>query len=142
MCGDVCMTVSGLSVLSFLLQVSPQLREVFITFEQLLSNPTGCVSQMALVAQLLGERRVCKLTVQLTRDNILGLPYVVYCLEQEAVADALENIKAMVCECQVKPFSVTLPSLTPLLSCPVHSACGLSVGTGRGVSLWCAMPWL
>ena len=70
--------------------------EVLNLFENQLANPASSVPQMALIAQLLGERRVCKLTVLLGRDNIFDMPCMIYCLEQEAIADALEMIRAMV----------------------------------------------
>lgn len=78
------------------LQVSPRFMEVLNLFEDQLANPAGCVAQMALIAQLLGERRVCKLNVQLMSYNLFDTPCMIYCLEQEAIGAALEKIRPMV----------------------------------------------
>ena len=72
------------------------LSRVFEQFQQLLSNPVRCTNQMAQVASLLGGCRICKLTIQLTDQNLLGRPCMVYCLEQETIGDVLQTIKPMV----------------------------------------------
>ena len=51
---------------------------------------------MLQIANLLGGRRICKLTTQLTMDDLF-LPYLVYCLEHEPIGDALDCIRQMVC---------------------------------------------
>ena len=82
--------------LCFIVQVSQSLSGVFEQFQQLLSNPVRCTNQMAQVASLFGGRRICKLAIQLTDQNLLGRPCMVYCLEQETITDALQMIRPMV----------------------------------------------
>lgn len=74
------------------LQISAKLTETFSTFEQLLSNHSRCIPQMPVIARLLGERRICKLTVEMSLGH-----YTVYCLEQELLAEALAIIIPTVC---------------------------------------------
>ncbi len=68
-------------------QISPHLSTVFQTFETLFKNPANCVSNMAYVARLFGERRICKLVVQ--QCIPMAFEYTVYCAEHETVSAAV-----------------------------------------------------
>ena len=62
-----------------------------LTFEQLTSIPSECVRQMAVVARVLGERRICKLQVNLT-----SMQCTVYAVEHEPVSSSLEVLGKVV----------------------------------------------
>ena len=67
----------------------------------------GMVSQMIEVARVLGEKRLCKLAIACPGGTV-----EVYCLEQEKLMDALQQVKVqhcvvlqkMVCWCIIYDF--------------------------------------
>ncbi len=78
------------------MQTSPGAQQMFTAFESLLANPS-CSSKMAELARALGEKRMCKLEVDMET-----LPVDIYCLEQEALQSALQPLRSIVsCVCVV-----------------------------------------
>ena len=63
---------------------------MLIAFECLLTDPSRG-SKMAELARTLGEKRMCKLEVDLET-----LPVDIYCLEQEALQSALQPLRGIV----------------------------------------------
>ncbi len=70
------------------------MKTIFNTFEELLKNSDRCVSNMAFVARVLGERRICKLQATL----VVGAPlqYTIYCAEHETISDSLGALVGVV----------------------------------------------
>jgi len=60
------------------------------SFEKLLSDPTS-VYRVAELARMFGERRLCKLEVE-----IMSLLHSTYCIEHEKLGDVLSHFKEMV----------------------------------------------
>ena len=73
-----------------LLQVSPSVQNLLALFESLLVDP-GSGSRMAEIARTLGEKRMCKLEIEL-----LTLPVTIYSIEHEALHEALHHLQSMV----------------------------------------------
>lgn len=69
---------------------------MFAAFESLLTGP-GCWSKMAELARSLGEKRMCKLEIELET-----LPVDIYCLEQEPLQSALQPLRSIVSACTIK----------------------------------------
>lgn len=86
-------TVASLTVtLSPLIpsQVSPGVKQLVESFNSLVADPTS-VYRMAELARTLGERRLCKLEVEL-----MTLCHYVYCVEHEPLRQVLAHITSMV----------------------------------------------
>lgn len=60
------------------------------SFETLMADPSS-VYRMAELARTLGERRLCKLEVEL-----MTLTHYVYCIEHERLASVLSHVTSMV----------------------------------------------
>lgn len=73
-----------------LLQISPGVTSLLRSFEKLLIDPTS-VFRMAELARMLGERRLCKLQV-----DIMSLVHTTYCIEHEKLEDVLRHFREMV----------------------------------------------
>lgn len=73
-----------------LLQVSPSVQSLLALFESLLVDPSSG-SRMAEIARTLGEKRMCKLEIEL-----LTLPVTIYSIEHEALQEALHHLQSMV----------------------------------------------
>lgn len=67
------------------------MNQILVTFEQLTAMPSECVRQMAVLARVLGERRICKLQVNLT-----SMQCNVYAVEHEPVSSALQVLGKVV----------------------------------------------
>ena len=74
-------------------QVSPGVKHLTKSFESLVMEPSS-VYRMAELARTLGERRLCKLEVEL-----MTLTHFVYCTEHEPLQGVLENVTSMVSGC-------------------------------------------
>ncbi len=72
-------------------QVSPGVKQLVESFDRLVRDPT-CVYSVAGLARILGERRLCKLEVEL-----MTLCHYVYCVEHEPLQTVLSHITSMVC---------------------------------------------
>ena len=70
-------------------QVSPALRNSLLSFESVLSD-TSSSCRVAEAARILGEKRVCKVDVD------LALSVVFYCLEREELQTALRELSHIV----------------------------------------------
>ena len=73
-----------------MLQCSAELKRALSLFEKLLNNPDS-YCQLADGARILGEKRVCRIDVDIHFDS-----YVLYCLEGEKLSTALQKIFEMV----------------------------------------------
>ncbi|XP_019857707.1 PREDICTED: uncharacterized protein LOC100631641 [Amphimedon queenslandica] len=73
--------------------VSPQLEEVLRSFGNLLNSP-NCVSQVDILARILGQRRVCKM--QATVHGLNSPECTVYSVEHEPVSQSLGVLKPYV----------------------------------------------
>ncbi len=80
-----------LIIASFLTQPSPGLVKLLgKRFEDILSRPSSG-SRMAEIARNFGERRMCKIEV-----DVLSLDTVIYCLEHETLQRALSPLENVV----------------------------------------------
>lgn len=70
------------------------MRVIFKTFEDILQYPENCVSNMAYVARVLGNRRICQLRVSLMIGA--SIEYDIFCAEHEKLSAALEAVTPMV----------------------------------------------
>ena len=66
------------------------MKQLVQSFEVLVSDPTS-VYRMAELARTLGERRLCKLEVEL-----MSLTHYVYCIEYEPLGEVLSHVTSMV----------------------------------------------
>ena len=71
-------------------QVSPGVKQLVDSFNSLVADPTS-VYRMAELARTLGERRLCRLEVEL-----MTLTHYVYCVEHEPLQRVLAHITSMV----------------------------------------------
>ena len=71
-------------------QVSPGVKQLTRSFEDLVMEPSS-VYRMAELARTLGERRLCKLEVEL-----MTLTHFVYCTEHEPLQGVLSHVTSMV----------------------------------------------
>lgn len=71
-------------------QVSPGVKQLIHSFDTLIMDPTS-VYRIAELARTLGERRLCKLEVEL-----MTLTHYVYCIEHELLQGVLSHITSMV----------------------------------------------
>lgn len=78
--------------LSFSLQASPGLRSALQAFEYFLHD-TRSSCRMAEAARMLGEKRVCKVDVDVC------ISVVFYCLEREELQTALRELSRIVSTC-------------------------------------------
>ena len=81
------------SICDDLLQMSSLLMRRFNHLEELLRNPDQCVSNMAYIARVLGERRICKCQVS---SMMIGLEHTIYCAEQEKISEVLQVLAGLV----------------------------------------------
>ena len=88
--------------------MSPQLTTIFSTFEELLRNPDQCVSNMAHVARVLGERRICKLQVS---SMMVGLQYTIYCAEHEMISSSIQVLAEVVSFCYMFNYVTCFSSM-------------------------------
>ena len=63
---------------------------MLLAFERLLSDPSSG-SRMAELARTLGEKRLCKLDV-----DMVTLPVAIYCIEHEQLQSSLALLRIMV----------------------------------------------
>ena len=75
---------------SFILQVSPGVKQLLSSFESLLADPSSG-SRMAEIARMLGEKRMCRLEV-----DLFTLPVTIYSVEHEPLQEALHHLQSMV----------------------------------------------
>lgn len=71
-------------------QVSPGVKQLVKSFNTLVADPSS-VYRMAELARTLGERRLCRLEVEL-----MTLTHYVYCVEHEPLQEVLAHITSMV----------------------------------------------
>lgn len=89
-CCCCCYQCSSSLSLSPCLQVSPGVKHLTESFETLVRDPSS-VYRMAELARNLGERRLCKLEVEL-----MTLTHFVYCIEHEPLREVLSHVTSMV----------------------------------------------
>ena len=94
-------------LLIHMLQSSKELKRALSLFEKLLSN-SDSYCQLADGARILGEKRVCRIDVNIH----FGQSTVLYCLEGEELTTALQEISNMVrvYKCILLLFHNTRPS--------------------------------
>ena len=97
---------------SFSLQASPGICQVLGAVEALFNDSTRG-SRVAELARIIGEKRVCKIELE-----VVTLPVIVYCIEHELLESALQPLRTMV--------SRGAPSQFPL-------NCGATLATISGV---------
>ena len=66
------------------------MKQLLSSFELLLSDPSSG-SRMAEIARMLGEKRMCRLEV-----DLFTLPVTIYSVEHESLREALHHLQSMV----------------------------------------------
>jgi hypothetical protein len=74
-------------------KISPQLADILRTFEQIVTSP-NCVHQMAMCARILGQRRICKIAIDVMVDPRMPTSsYLMFCLEHESLSHSIGVLK-------------------------------------------------